>query len=234
MRPRLVGRVFPTRSACACKPVTNACYGYTIRRNPAPRNSPRRKIRSGPMPPCGIASGAVLQRRSSFLTRGQRALKRELLRDPVSLEPDQQLHGHHTASVQQSWNVRWLFCAKSQSQTAASVPLGTSSPLGPTLVIASATQLASTTAVSVVARRASTLRLGCSDGVLGMWVDVFQRGFCWLVVGPPSQKPIPYLAYQVFSDLAVSETAKRDASIFSPLHLQRIQGGHRFPLSNLL
>jgi hypothetical protein len=225
LRPRLVGRVFPTRSACACKPVTNACYGYTIRRNPAPRNSPRRKIRSGPMPPCGIASGAVLQRRSSFLTRGQRALKRELLRDPVSLEPDQQLHGHHTASVQQSWNVRWLFCAKPQS----------SSRLGPTLVIASATQLASTTAVSVVARRASTLLLGCSDGVpLGMWVDVFQRGLCWLVVGPPSQKPIPYLAYQVFSDLAVSETAKRDASIFSPLHLQRIQGGHRFPLSNLL
>ncbi len=83
MRPRLVGRVCPFRSACgcACKRVTNACYGYTIRRNPAPRNSPRRKIRSGAIPPCAIASGAVLQKRSSFLTRGQRARKREPLTD---------------------------------------------------------------------------------------------------------------------------------------------------------
>ena len=33
------------------------------------------------MPPCGFASGAVSQRRSTFLTRGQRARKRELLPD---------------------------------------------------------------------------------------------------------------------------------------------------------
>jgi hypothetical protein len=117
------------------------------------------------------------------------------------------------------------------------VPLSTSSPLVPTLVIASATQLASTTAVSIVARRASALLLGWSDGVpLGMWVNVSHRGFCCLVVGPRLRIPIHFLPlyYQVFLDLAVSETANRDASICSPLHLQRIAGGHRFPLSKLL
>jgi hypothetical protein len=115
------------------------------------------------------------------------------------------------------------------------VPLSTSSPLVPTLVTVSATQLASTAAVSIVARRPSALLLGWSDKVpLGMWVNVSHRGFCWLVVGPPLLIiPIHSVRYQIFLDLAVSETANRDASICNPVHLQRIAGGHRFPLGNL-
>jgi hypothetical protein len=41
----------------------------------------KEKIRSGAVPPGGFASGAVSQRRSTVLTRGQRARKRELLPD---------------------------------------------------------------------------------------------------------------------------------------------------------
>jgi hypothetical protein len=50
------------------------------------------------VPPCGHAVYTILHRRRTvFLTRGQRARKRELLQDPLLLEPDQQRYGYHTS-----------------------------------------------------------------------------------------------------------------------------------------
>jgi hypothetical protein len=117
------------------------------------------------------------------------------------------------------------------------VPLSTSLPLEPTLVTASATQLASTTAVSIHRRKArectpSRIERRSPSRNVG---ECFSQDFCWLVVGRLIRKPIHILPYEdhIFLDLAVSETAKRDACKFGPVHLQRIAGGHRFPLGNL-